>query len=43
VVEIDGITSTRIDYIASGEQATLVLIGYNIETDTRLSDHFIVG
>jgi hypothetical protein len=42
VAEIDGITSTRIDYIAEGEQTTLTLVGYDISADASRGDHFIV-
>ena len=41
-VVIDGMTSTRIDYIAEGEQTTLTLIGYSISTDSLVAELFDV-
>ena len=43
VVDIDGQTSTRIDYIAEGEQTSLTLIGYDIAADKDVSSHFLLA
>jgi hypothetical protein len=43
VVAIDGITSTTIDYLdKQGTQTTLTLMGYNIQTDANVADHFLI-
>jgi hypothetical protein len=42
VVVIDGVISTRIEYIADHERTTLTLIGYDIKSDSSVSSHFII-